>query len=275
MTSRGYVFEILGYTLFLTDSIKANVLIDQDNRARPADFGLLTIVSDTNLMSSVSFTPGGTWRWMSPELFDPESFGLNADCPTKRSDCCALGMLIYEVLSEEVPFSRYSRYPVVVKILRGERPGRPEGKIGKWFTNEVWDVLESCWKHIPKDRPRIGVVLQCLENASKSWIPISRTVAGPQAMDPPTGELESSTEGPTDGGESPWEGDLSHSPRGQSKGDPDEIIIRLFAHESPALYQPENRSSSKKTSRSDSEESVGTLEGVSWVVFTLQRLVLS
>ena len=201
--------------------MKVNVLIDEDGHARLADFGLVTIVSDSNLVSSVSDASGGTHRWMSPELFDPGSFGLKARCPTKRSDCYALGMLIYEVLSGKIPFSRYHGYAVVVEILKGERPGRPRGAVGMWFTNEVWDVLGSCWKHTPKDRPRIWDVLQCLEKASRCWIPTSRIVTGPQPMDPSAGELESSTEESTDS-ESTSQGFSSHSLQKQSKGDPDE-----------------------------------------------------
>jgi hypothetical protein len=37
---------------------------------------------------------------MSPELLDPEMFGLpelEGERPTKQSDCYALGMVIYEV----------------------------------------------------------------------------------------------------------------------------------------------------------------------------------
>ena len=47
-----------------------------------------------------SFTAGGIHRWMSPELLDPEMFGVpesEGDRPTKQSDCYALGMVIYEV----------------------------------------------------------------------------------------------------------------------------------------------------------------------------------
>ena len=218
VTSKGYVFEIRGCALFLTRIVKANVLIDEDGRARLADFGLLMIISDTNLVSSASFTPGGTWRWMSPELFDPESFGLKAGCPTKRSDCYALGMVIYEVLSKKMPFSRDHDNLVIAKIIRGERPGRPRGVIGRWFTNEVWGVLESCWKHTPRDRPGIRDVLQCLENASRSWIPNSQTTPDP---------LESSTDDSTDDSESLSlsQGVPSHSSRGQLEGDPDQSNI--------------------------------------------------
>ena len=34
---------------------------------------------------------------MSPELLDPERFGVEGDRPTKKSDCYAFGMVIYEV----------------------------------------------------------------------------------------------------------------------------------------------------------------------------------
>jgi hypothetical protein len=37
---------------------------------------------------------------MSPELLDPELFGIpesEGDRPTRQSDCYALGMVIYEV----------------------------------------------------------------------------------------------------------------------------------------------------------------------------------
>jgi serine/threonine protein kinase len=111
--------------------MKANILINKHGRACLADFGLSTIagiatraaagasqvslISDDPLMSFnpkasrtslisndtlVSFTAGGTHRWMSPELLDPELFGIpksEGDRPTRQSDCYALGMVIYEV----------------------------------------------------------------------------------------------------------------------------------------------------------------------------------
>ena len=48
----------------------------------------------------MSFTCGGTVRWMSPELLDPERFGMlgpEGYRPTRQSDSYALGMVIYEV----------------------------------------------------------------------------------------------------------------------------------------------------------------------------------
>ena len=51
----------------------------------------------TDIASTSGGKPKGTYRWMSPELFDPARFGLPKVRLTKESDCYALGMVIYEV----------------------------------------------------------------------------------------------------------------------------------------------------------------------------------
>ena len=107
---------------------------------------------------------------MSPELFVPEEFDLKDRRPTKNSDCYALGMVIYEVLSGQKPFARYERYAVVVRIHRGERPVRPRRVKGRWFSYDIWNMLERCWERNPGDRPRVEEVLHYLE-ASRSWTP--------------------------------------------------------------------------------------------------------
>ena len=144
---------------------KANILIDQTGHARLADFGLLTIISDpTNLLSSSSYTQGGTARWMSPELINPQRFGFEKSCPTKSSDCYAFGMVIYETISGHLPFHRYTDLTVIVKVLEGERPLRQAG-----FTDSLWEMLELCWAPRPDIRPSVEDILQCLERASQSW----------------------------------------------------------------------------------------------------------
>ncbi|KAF9649109.1 kinase-like protein [Thelephora ganbajun] len=91
----------------------ANILIDRNRRACIADFSLTTITgvgtqtdpasSRASLFSNdtlMPFTSGGTYRWMSPELLDPEGFEIpvsEGNRPTRPSDCYALGMVIYEV----------------------------------------------------------------------------------------------------------------------------------------------------------------------------------
>jgi serine/threonine protein kinase len=115
-------------TLTFHPSTKANILINRDRRACLADFGLSTITgvathaaaraSLASLISNdtvMSFTTGGTRRWMSPELLNPEMFGIpqsEGDRPTRQSDCYALGMVIYEVRVRMSPFVIENNQPV-------------------------------------------------------------------------------------------------------------------------------------------------------------------
>jgi len=141
--------------------LKTNVLINCIGHACLADFSLLTIVSDQSTVMS-SWVEGGTVRWMSPELLDPERFDLKGSRPTKQSDCYALGMVIYEVLSGQTPFAP-STAPVVIRVvLEGERPSRPQGEEGELFTDAIWRVLELCWKPRPSDRTSVNAVLLSL-----------------------------------------------------------------------------------------------------------------
>ena len=152
--------------------MKLNILIDEDGNARLADFGLLIFVSDpTNPTVSSSYAPAGTTRWMSPELLDPEQFGPKDGRPTKESDCYALGMVIYEVLSGKTPFALDRDYVVMRKVLEGKRPERPQGVEGVRFTDYLWHILQLCWAHRPEGRPTIEVVLESLGPVPAGWNP--------------------------------------------------------------------------------------------------------
>ena len=275
MISKEYVLQNLGLSLPLMGFVyQANILIDQAGHARLADFGLLTIALDvTNATSSNSFIPGGTWRYMSPELIDPEKFDLKDGRQTRFSDCYALGMVIYEVLSGRVPFSRHDGLAIVAAIVKGERPGRrPWGEEGTWFTDDIWAMLECCWKPNPGDRPTIEGVLQHLEGASRSWTPPSpRTMTDPLATNSPTQNSDPSIEESTD------ESEVSLPPQAVTPmpsqqlpliGGPNEISVYPSAHEFsvPPYAAPgyqDLETSVISPDGSDSEESAGIPDRVS------------
>lgn len=142
---------------------KVNILIDGAGNARLADFGLLTIMSDpANLIPSSSCGPGGTVRWMSPELIA----GSGKIHPTKSSDCYALAMVIYETIGGNIPFYEYPDIAAPVRALQGEIPSR-----GEMFQDQLWELMESCWAPVPEDRPDIKDILQCLRVLSGSTGP--------------------------------------------------------------------------------------------------------
>ena len=141
---------------------KANILVNRNGRACLAGFGLLTMAEEQPAYTPSSMQ-GGTVRWMSPELIAPEMFGLKVGRPTKESDYYGLGMVVYEVLSGETPFGPDRNFTIIWKILWGKRPERPQGEGGKPFTNDMWSMLEDCWKHQPQDRMSASAVLLRLE----------------------------------------------------------------------------------------------------------------
>ena len=173
---------------------------------------------------------------MSPELFDPEKFGLKDRRPTKSSDRFALGMVICEILSGRVPFPRDHDYVVVVKVLKGEHPSRPRGPEGIWFTEDIWDTLERCWRPSPGDRPRVEDVLHCLERVSGSWTLIPPQIIGDQIDSQPTTDLHPWSSDSSPGGSTDESEELSPSrvapsqslKRYPSKGDVDIKILRII-----------------------------------------------
>ena len=169
------------------------MLIDQSGRALLADFGLLTIISNPKyLLSSSSHTQGGTVRWMAPERIAPQRFGFKDGRPTIPSDCYALGMVVYETITGNVPFHKDADLTVSVKVVEGERPPR----VAK-FTESLWGMLEQCWAPGANDRPSIEGVLQCLETTPNLLVPPSLRVD--EGMEKDGGDWDSPT-GSSDGG---------------------------------------------------------------------------
>ena len=158
-----------------------DVLINHSGHACLADFG--TSVLAISSSQSIDLSPGREYstlpiRWMSPELIDPESFGFENARPTKESDCYALGMVIYEVLSGQRPYNEFVYPGVLRRVLGGKCPDRPQGEEGKLFTDAIWRLLKLCWKPQPSDRPSAKTVLLCLEGASPPSGPPSDTNGG-------------------------------------------------------------------------------------------------
>ena len=120
----------------------------------------------------------------------PEEFDLGNAIPIMKSDCYALGMVIYEVLSGQIPFAPHREFVVVMKVLEGKHPESPQGEP---FTDELWDVLRHCWEQNPGNQPSSEEVLAYLEGGPPPRLPPSRRSGG---METNTYvELDASTNG--------------------------------------------------------------------------------
>ena len=151
-----------------------------------ADFGLMTMVDLSTFLSETVGSLGGTYRWMSPELLDPKSFGSNGRS-TRESDCYALGMVIYEVsllrsswqsliytfqvLTGVKPFYKMPDLTCVLAVVRGERPPKPSNPESLGFSDNLWGLTQLCWSETTSTRPTARQLLDCISLASPTWAP--------------------------------------------------------------------------------------------------------
>jgi len=69
--------------------------------------------------------------------------------------------------SGQAPFAPFKDFIVMRKVIEGERPERPEGVEGAWFTDDLWATLNLCWATEPENRLSIEAVLGCLERPQR------------------------------------------------------------------------------------------------------------
>jgi len=90
-----------------------NILMDDDQHVKVTDFGIAMALSATSFTQTNSVL--GTVHYLSPE----QARGGTA---TKKSDIYALGIVLYELLTGELPFSGESAVSIALKHLQTETP---------------------------------------------------------------------------------------------------------------------------------------------------------
>lgn len=90
-----------------------NILVDEHGNIKITDFGIAMTLSATSFTQTNSVL--GTVHYLSPE----QARGGTA---TKQSDIYALGIVLYELLTGELPFSGESAVSIALKHLQAETP---------------------------------------------------------------------------------------------------------------------------------------------------------
>lgn len=93
----------------------SNILLDQQGRAKLADFGLVTRWNDDQSRATQSHAIVGTLEYVSPE----QALGENLD---GRSDLYAMGVVIFEMLSGRPPHGSRSSLGTLVAHLTKPAP---------------------------------------------------------------------------------------------------------------------------------------------------------
>ena len=150
--------------------IQTNIIVDATGNARIVDFGLATVVRDSNSFVNIIDNHGITVRYTAPEIL--KNVGLHS----KESDIFSFGMVMIEVRGDEPTPSRQPHPPI--KVFTGNIPFRgstpaaaaesiiarrhPKRPTHPSFTDRLWALAQRCWKQEPRDRPRMGRLIQQL-----------------------------------------------------------------------------------------------------------------
>ncbi|MCI0694715.1 protein kinase [candidate division KSB1 bacterium] len=116
----------------------ANILINLDGQAKILDFGLAKMQGVSGLTKSGAMM--GTLSYMSPEQVKGEEID-------SRSDIFSTGVILYELLTGELPFKGNTEFTVMSAIATQEPPALARYKLG------IPAALQNCIdKALAKDR---------------------------------------------------------------------------------------------------------------------------
>ena len=162
------------------DLKSSNVLLDTAGGVKLTDFGVAVRVKDGRDSEMHGYAHGvqgagllwgdtdeferscdplsgemGTYRWMAPEVTRHEGY-------TKSADVFSYAMLLFELLTHEIPFA--DRPPLQAAVAIGLQDLRPP--LPPDAPRALTDLVCECWKRRPTTRPKFDGVLTQLAQAS-------------------------------------------------------------------------------------------------------------
>ncbi|KAJ7263064.1 kinase-like domain-containing protein [Mycena rebaudengoi] len=130
----------------------ANILIDNENHVRLADFGLARFAHSPLAPTN----RGGSTRWMAPELLHPESCGMKEFRRTFSSDIYSFACVCLE--TGKPPFSEIEiEVAVMFKVIKGQRPDCPT-TMSDWAAR----LMRAAWAQNPSDRLSLVHIIESI-----------------------------------------------------------------------------------------------------------------
>ncbi|XP_067880274.1 proto-oncogene tyrosine-protein kinase LCK-like [Heterodontus francisci] len=128
----------------------ANILVSDVLVCKIADFGLARLIDNEYTAREGAKFP---IKWTAPEAINYGTF-------TIKSDVWSFGILLTEIVTYgRVPYPGMSNPEVIRNLDRNYRMPCPNH-----CPEELYDIMMSCWKKIPEDRPTFEYLQSILED---------------------------------------------------------------------------------------------------------------
>ncbi|KAL0365710.1 UNVERIFIED_CONTAM: Serine/threonine-protein kinase STY46 [Sesamum angustifolium] len=130
----------------------ANLLMDENEVVKVADFGVARVKAQTGVMTAET----GTYRWMAPEVIEHKPYD-------HKADIFSFGVVLWELLTGKIPYEYLTPLQAAVGVVqKGLRPTIP-----KHTHPKLAELLERCWQQDPALRPDFSELIELLQQISK------------------------------------------------------------------------------------------------------------
>lgn len=115
----------------------ANLLMDNDNVVKVADFGVARFQNQGGVMTAET----GTYRWMAPEVINHRPYD-------QKADVFSFAIVLWELATLKLPYESMTPVQAALGVRMGKRPELPEDRHPK-----LLDLMQRCWDTDPVVRP--------------------------------------------------------------------------------------------------------------------------
>ncbi|XP_048130597.1 serine/threonine-protein kinase STY17-like isoform X4 [Rhodamnia argentea] len=126
----------------------ANLLMDNHNVVKVADFGVARFQSQGGVMTAET----GTYRWMAPEVINHQPYD-------EKADVFSFAVVLWELITAKIPYENLTPLQAALGVRQGLRPELPENAHPK-----LLEVMQRCWEAEPGKRPAFCEITVELEH---------------------------------------------------------------------------------------------------------------